>query len=315
MQVVWILLGKICYFCQFYQFFLEQSVQKIEILFELLVEYIFVVSGLSIIKISQLVEVNVLINVAFDNIVICNLCMQMFKVQVQILVQCEVLVLIYGEMGVGKELFVCVIYNVSSWVSNFFIVFNCGVILFELVDLVLFGYKKGVFIGVILDKFGVFQQVYGGILFLDEFGELELVVQVCLLWVLQEGICMSVGGIKEGLVDVCLIIVIYCNLMEVVFSGVFCEDFFYCVVVGVLYLFLLCECEGDLFLLVDILLVGLGDQDVVLRYKKIFFDVKNIILKYFWWGNVRELQFVLLRLVFWCQGDIILVEDICQLLF
>ena len=315
MQAVWILLGKTRYPCQFYQSSLEQGVQKIEIPFELSVEYVPAASGLSATKISQLAEANAPINAAFDNIVTRNPRMQTLKAQAQILAQREVPVLIYGETGTGKELFARAIHNASSRASNPFIALNCGAIPSELVDSVLFGHKKGAFTGAISDKPGVFQQAHGGTLFLDEFGELEPVVQVRLLRVLQEGTCTPVGGTKEGSVDVRLITATHRNLMEAVSSGAFREDLFYRVAVGVLHLPPLREREGDLSLLADTLLAGLGDQDAALKHKKISPDAKNIILKRPWRGNVRELQSTLLRSALWCQGDTISAEDLRQSLF
>lgn len=84
------------------------------------------------------------------------------------------MVFIMGELGIGKELIVCVIYNFSLCCDCFFICVNCVVILVELFESEFFGYVKGVFIGVVFVWVGWFEFVDGGILFLDEVGELLL---------------------------------------------------------------------------------------------------------------------------------------------
>lgn len=85
-------------------------------------------------------------------------------------------VLISGEIGIGKELVVKVIYEVSLWVVNLLVYFNCVVLSESVVESELFGYVKGVFIGVISNRSGKFEMVDNGMLFLDEIGELSLVL-------------------------------------------------------------------------------------------------------------------------------------------
>lgn len=85
-------------------------------------------------------------------------------------------VLISGVSGIGKELLVNVIYKVSNWNNKFFVVINCGVLLENLLEFELFGYVKGVFIGVVLVYFGLFWEVDGGILFLDEIGDMLMML-------------------------------------------------------------------------------------------------------------------------------------------
>lgn len=84
----------------------------------------------------------------------------------------EVNVLIFGELGMGKEVVVCNIYYYLGCCNGFFVFINCGVILVELLESELFGYEKGVFIGVIIVCKGCFELVEGGIFFLDEIGDM-----------------------------------------------------------------------------------------------------------------------------------------------
>ena len=315
MQAVWILLGKTRFPCRFYQSSIEQGVQEVDIPFELSAEYIPAAKELEGSRIAQLASVGVPIDAAFDNIITRNPRMQTLKSQAQILAERDVPVLIYGETGTGKELFARAIHNASHRAKKPFVALNCGAIPNELVDSVLFGHKKGAFTGAVSDKLGVFQQAHEGTLFLDEFGELPLNVQVRLLRVLQEGSYTPVGAAIEQKVNIRLITATHRNLMEAVAAGDFREDLFYRVAVGVLHLPPLREREGDLLLLADKLLAVMGDQDVSLKHKIISPDAKNIILKNVWRGNVRELHSTLLRSALWCQNNTITAEDVSQALF
>lgn len=98
------------------------------------------------------------------------------KKEIEIVVVFDFNVLISGEIGIGKELVVKVIYEVLLWVVNLLVYFNCVVLLESVVESELFGYVKGVFIGVISNCSGKFEMVDNGMLFLDEIGELLLVL-------------------------------------------------------------------------------------------------------------------------------------------
>lgn len=85
-------------------------------------------------------------------------------------------VFISGVSGIGKELFVNVIYKVSNCSDKLFVVINCGVLFENLFEFELFGYVKGVFIGVVVVYLGLFREVDGGILFLDEIGDMLMML-------------------------------------------------------------------------------------------------------------------------------------------
>lgn len=315
MQAIWILLGKTHYKCRFYQASLEAGVQQVDIPFDLSAEYIPPASQLDSGKLNRLAETDVPVDAAFDNIITRNTHMLKIKARAQVLAQHDVPVLIYGETGTGKELFARAIHNASSRANKPFIALNCGAIPTELVDSVLFGHKKGAFTGASDDKPGVFQRAHGGTLFLDEFGELEPSVQVRLLRVLQESTFTPVGGAAEQRTDVRLITATHRNLMKDVADGVFREDLFYRVAVGVLHLPPLREREGDLLLLTGAVLAGLAENAPSLKDKKCSVGAKNIILGRSWRGNVRELQSTLLRAALWSGGEAITAGDIQQALF
>ena len=315
MQAVWILLGKTRYPCQFYQSSLEQGVQRVDIPFELSMEYLPAAKSIGSDRINQLANASAPVNAAFDNIITRNNRMQTLKAQAQVLAEREVPVLIYGETGTGKELFARAIHNASQRADKPFVPVNCGAIPPDLVDSMLFGHKKGAFTGAASDKPGVFAQADGGTLFLDEFGELDPSVQVRLLRVLQEGAFTPLGASKELCVNVRLITATHRNLMEKVSDGTFREDLFYRIAVGVLHLPPLREREGDLTLLAKRVLKAIGEKDSGLKDKKISPEAMNIILRHPWRGNVRELQSSLLRAALWCHTDMIQAEDMRQSLF
>lgn len=315
MQAIWILLGKTRYPATFYQSSLEQGVQTVEVPFEITAEYVPAANTITGEKLLQLSDGQAPINAAFDSIIAQCSRMLILKSQAQILAQKQVPVLIYGETGTGKELFARAIHNAGPRSSRPFIAVNCGAIPPELIDSALFGHRKGAFTGAVENRVGVFQQADGGTLFLDEFGELAPDAQVRLLRVLQEGVVNPVGASKDVKVDVRVITATHRNLMQAVADGRFREDLFYRVAVGVLHLPALREREGDLLPLADYLLKEITAQDSSLRGKKFSADVKNIILRHPWRGNVRELQSTLLRAALWCSGSVIGVADIEQALF
>lgn len=91
----------------------------------------------------------------------------------------QLLVLLQGEIGIGKEVFVCVLYWCSICVDKLFVVVNCVVLLEGLIEVELFGYEEGVFIGVCkIGNIGLLWQVQGGVLFLDEIGDMFFVLQL-----------------------------------------------------------------------------------------------------------------------------------------
>lgn len=315
MQAVWILLGKTRYPALFYQSSLEQGIQQVEVPFEIAAEYVPAANTISSAKLLQMAGQEVPVDAAFDSIVTQSERMLALKTQAQILAHKQVPVLIHGETGTGKELFARAIHNAGSRAEGPFVAVNCGAIPPELIDSVLFGHKKGAFTGAVADRAGVFQQAHGGTLFLDEFGELTPNVQVRLLRVLQEGTFTPVGGTQEHKVDVRLITATHRNLMQEVTQGRFREDLFYRIAVGVLHLPPLREREGDLLLLAEALLAGIGRHDSSLSDKKISAEAKNLILRHPWRGNVRELQSTLLRAALWCQGNVISAADIDQATF
>lgn len=180
----------------------------------------------------------------------------------------ELLVLIIGFNGVGKEKIVQIIQVNLLVVKGLFIMVNCGVLLLELIEVELFGVEVGVYIGVNKVCEGKFEVVDGGILFLDEIGNLLLGGQMKFLCVLEIGCFECFGFNCECQVKVCVVSVINVDLLVMICDGIFCEDLYYCFNMVELVLLLLVECLGDIVFLVEcFLIVG-----------KLFFSVVIVVL-------------------------------------
>jgi transcriptional regulator with GAF, ATPase, and Fis domain len=138
----------------------------------------------------------------------------------------EIHVLLMGETGTGKELFTKLIHRMSSRSSRALVTVNCSSIPSELVESQLFGHRKGAFTGAISDNEGKFKAADGGILFLDELGELSLSAQAKLLRALEHGEIETVGSSKISKVNVRVVAATNRDLRKMVSEGAFREDLY-----------------------------------------------------------------------------------------
>jgi transcriptional regulator with PAS, ATPase and Fis domain len=315
MQAVWVLLGKTRFPCTFYQASKEQGVQEVDIPFRLTAEYLPTAAQLNKLELSSLMASGVEPDAAFDDILSSSPVMHQLKVQAQILATHELPVLITGETGTGKELFAKAIHQASLRREQPFIVLNCGAFSTELIDSLLFGHKKGAFTGAIADKPGAFEQAHNGTLFLDEFGELDSAAQVRLLRVLQDGKYTPLGDTKERHSNFRLITATNKNLIEQVANGLFREDLFYRVAIGVIQLPPLRKRGDDLAHIADRLLANIALEYPTLNGKYFSQCAKKFINEYRWPGNVRELKATITRAALWSVQNGITEEDIRKNLF
>lgn len=136
-------------------------------------------------------------------------------------------IVVYGETGTGKEMFVQSIHNASARQNYPFVAINCGALPENLLESLLFGYEKGAFTGATQNKRGLFEIAHQGTLFLDEIGEMPLQTQARFLRVLQEREVMPIGSDRVIPVDVRVIAATHRNLPEMVREGKFRADLFY----------------------------------------------------------------------------------------
>ncbi len=153
--------------------------------------------------------------------------MEAVRKQIRQVARSEAPVLITGESGTGKELAARAIHQASLRSRGPFVPLNCAAIPEQLIESELFGYRKGAFTGASSYKTGLFQEAAGGILFLDEVGDLNLSVQANLLRALQELTVRPLGATQESPVDVWILAATHRDLREEVASGRFREDLFY----------------------------------------------------------------------------------------
>jgi transcriptional regulator with GAF, ATPase, and Fis domain len=218
-------------------------------------------------------------------------------------------VLVTGESGTGKELLVRALHRQSKRRDNPFVPINCGAIPKELLESELFGHEKGAFTHAIRTRPGRFELAEGGTVFLDEIGEMDLLLQVKILRVLQEREIERVGGQGPKKVDVRVIAATNRDLEQEVAAGRFREDLFYRLNVIPLHLPALRERGGDILLLAEHFLrhfCGLKKRPPL----TISPDAQRVMDAYPWPGNVRELENLAERVSILCEDDSVRLEDL-----
>jgi transcriptional regulator with PAS, ATPase and Fis domain len=219
-------------------------------------------------------------------------------------------VLVSGETGTGKELFVQSIHNVSQQSGGPFIALNCGAIPSSLVESQLFGYDTGAFTGAQKGgQQGLFEQASGGTLFLDEISEMGLELQARLLRVLQERELVRIGGTKVIPVDVRVIASTNRDLWQMVASGQFRQDLYYRLNVVELRVPPLRERIEDIPLLVRHF-IGEFHDNFGSFVQDISQEALNSFICYSWPGNVRELRNCIERIMNLTTHEVITIDDI-----
>ncbi|HVH57532.1 MAG TPA: sigma 54-interacting transcriptional regulator [Vicinamibacterales bacterium] len=209
-------------------------------------------------------------------------------------------VLVTGESGVGKDVIARHIHASSKRARGPFIAVNCAGLTETLLESELFGHVKGSFTGAYRDKRGKLQMAHGGTLFLDEVGEMSLRMQALLLRFLETGEIQSVGAHEETtLVDVRVIAATNRNLPDRVAAGEFREDLLYRLRVIHIHVPPLRERRDDIPLLVQHLLKR-ADHAV-----EVSEDAMQLLQRYRWPGNIRELQNVIEQAMWFADREMI----------
>jgi DNA-binding NtrC family response regulator len=218
-------------------------------------------------------------------------------------------VLIQGESGTGKELLARLIHQLSPRAAKPVIVVNCGALHENLLESELFGHEKGSFTGATSRRIGRFEEADGGTLFLDEIGELSPTVQVKLLRFLQEREIQRLGSNANIHVDVRVISATNRDLEVQVKEGNFREDLFYRLKVVTMALPPLRERKEDLPLLINHF-VKKFSQENGKNIKELTAEARDLLLKYDYPGNVRELINILERAVVITRNEYISSDDL-----
>ncbi|VAW49986.1 Transcriptional response regulatory protein GlrR [hydrothermal vent metagenome] len=202
--------------------------------------------------------------------------------------QSDISVYIQGESGTGKELIAQAIHKASPRKDKPFVAVNCSAIPEELLESELFGHKKGAFSGAIENRKGLFELADGGVLFLDEIGDMSPSFQVKLLRALQEGEIRPVGESQTRSIDVRVVSASHRDLKQMVEEKTFRLDLYYRLNIVTLKLPNLTERPEDIPLLVNYFIIEAGT-----KVKKISNEAMEVLLGYEWPGNIRELKNVI----------------------
>lgn len=221
----------------------------------------------------------------------------------------NMMVLITGQSGTGKELVAKALHYNSPRARKPFVVVNMGAIPAELIESELFGHEKGAFTDARERRIGKFEQAEGGTIFLDEIGEMELGMQAKLLRILQEKEVTRIGSNKTIRLDFRLIAATNRNLAEEVKAGRFREDLFYRIQGFLIHLPPLHQRGEDILILAKSFLTEFCEQSR-LPQLVIEKDACQFMLDYKWPGNVRELKAVIERAALMAEENRITVEDL-----
>ena len=222
--------------------------------------------------------------------------------------QSNIPILIEGESGVGKELIARAIQGSSDRSGRPFVTVNCGAIPENLIESILFGHEKGSFTGATDKHLGKFQEADGGTLFLDEIGELRLDMQVKLLRALQEGEVDPVGSKRPVKVDVRIISATNRDLADLTREGQFREDLYYRLNVFPIVIPPLRGRHED----VPALARHFIERFAAEEHKAVAgltTEAADLLEKFEWPGNVRQLENTIFRAVVLCDGTLL---DICD---
>jgi len=236
--------------------------------------------------------------------------MKQLKEQIAIVAPTDAWVLIQGENGTGKELVAQTIHRLSRQNQKPLVEINCAAIPEELIESELFGHEKGAFTGATTMKRGKFDLANGGILFLDEIGDMSLKTQAKILRILQEQKFERVGGNKTITIDVRIMAATNKDLEKEIKEGRFREDLYYRLNVISIEIPPLRERKDDIPLLVDAFLSEFAGDAAHGPKKRATPEVIEAFMGYDWPGNVRELRNMIERLVILSKGLEITVDNL-----
>ncbi|MDH4162565.1 MAG: sigma-54 dependent transcriptional regulator [Nitrospirota bacterium] len=218
-------------------------------------------------------------------------------------------VLLHGESGTGKELFARAIHYLGNRKDGPFVAINSAAIPRELLESELFGYERGAFTGAEARKLGKLELADKGTVFLDEIGDMDLALQAKILRVLQDQMIERVGGNRSIKIDVRVVAATNKDLQKAVEQKVFREDLFYRLNVFPITIPPLRERRDDIPPLAQHFLAKYS-AEVRKGPMLIADDTMDILMKFPWKGNVRELENVIERAMIYAEGGMIRSKDL-----
>jgi formate hydrogenlyase transcriptional activator len=226
--------------------------------------------------------------------------------QVETVAPTDSAVLIQGETGTGKELIARAIHNLSPRREHTFVKVNCAAIPAGLLESELFGHERGAFTGAIAQRIGRFELAHRGTIFLDEVGDIPLELQPKLLRVLQEQEFERLGSVRSIRVDVRLVAATNRNLDEMVAARTFRSDLYYRLRVFPLVMPPLRERQEDIPTLVRYF-VQKHARRMNRTVETIPSETLDLLIRYSWPGNIRELENLIERAVIVSPGPVLRV--------
>ena len=242
----------------------------------------------------------------FDEIVGESPSLRAVLKQVETVAPTDSTVLIQGETGTGKELIARAIHNLSPRREHTFVKVNCAAIPTGLLESELFGHERGAFTGAIAQRLGRFELAHGGTIFLDEVGDIPLELQPKLLRVLQEQEFERLGSTRTIRVDVRLVAATNRDLAEMVAARTFRNDLYYRLRVFPLVVPPLRERQEDIPALVRYFVQKYARR-MNRTVETIPAETLDVLVRYAWPGNIRELENLIERAVIVSPGPVLRV--------
>lgn len=245
----------------------------------------------------------------FENIITKDRRMKEILAILPSVAQSKSTVLIQGESGTGKELIAKAVHNNSLRKTKPFITVNCAAIPDTLIESELFGHVKGAYTGAHQDRIGRFELANLGTIFMDEIGDMSLSTQAKLLRVIQEEKFERVGGSKTISVDVRIIAATNKNLLKEVKEGNFREDLYYRISVFPITLPPLRDRKEDIPVLITHYIEKFN-REMVKTINNVSPQAMQVLLDYFYPGNIRELRNIIEHAFICSRGNTILSEHL-----
>jgi len=240
----------------------------------------------------------------FENIIGANVNVQRAYLMAAKVARTDASVLILGETGTGKEYLAKTIHYQSPRYEGPFVAVHCGALPETLLESELFGHEKGAFTNAFTRHIGRFERACRGTMFLDEVGDISLATQVKLLRVLQEREFERLGGTETIRADVRVIAATHRDLQKAIREGAFREDLYYRLNVVTIWLPPLRDRPEDIPLFANHFLQRFNQVQGT-KVSSISPEAMEVLLRYPWPGNLRELQNCIERAVILADGDVI----------